>query len=153
MHRDNLSILTITLLFSFFMTVVLRHCVVENLDWTLWLNFYFQRIYVALSKTCDISTTNTDWRMIAATLTYIDADLAEKQRKGCFFMGHLLWCAVLEIKNHQCHTTLFTTALTLKKILPFASHIFKHILQLFCCSNIMFKFCIRTMNYDNELRR
>jgi len=45
------------------------------------LIFIFQKIHVfiALSKTCDISMTNTDCKMIAATLTYIDADLAEKQ--------------------------------------------------------------------------
>jgi len=83
-HCDILSSLIVKLLFSF-MTVALRRCAVENntSDRTLWLNFYFQKIYVfiALSKTCDISTTNTDWRMIAATLTYIGADLAEKQQK------------------------------------------------------------------------
>ena len=43
MHCDILSTLTVKLLFSF-MTVALRHCVVENnsSDW-MWFNFYFPK--------------------------------------------------------------------------------------------------------------
>jgi len=89
MHCDILSILTVKLLFSF-MTVALRHCVVENnsSDWTLWLNFYFQRILIALLQTFDISTTNTDWRMIAATLDLHWCGFGRETAKssiGCFY--------------------------------------------------------------------
>ena len=90
-HCDILSTLTIKLLFLF-MTVALRRCVVDNnsSDWTLWLKFYFQKmhVFIALLQTFDISTTNTDWRMIAATLDLHWCGFGRETAKssiGCFY--------------------------------------------------------------------